>query len=336
MPPGWQKCCDLGGVKNVRFGPALNDCPGNVGCGTGGQPPSSGDVGAAFTFSTQRPMSVYFGMETSPSPWRGTIREKWTLKAYNGATSADPEIRMPIMQPEWPLDWDPNFWRPLDPTVYVPPTVPYIQPDPPYRPWPGPDVGNDPGGEPVTDPLTPDIVATPDPTPRTRRVPRTRTHTDRGHVRRRPDGRTEHEGKYSASKTGFGRLAAILLRLAAGTYGGITEVIDLVSALYAALPDRLIAQQPDLPRDQILAHMLGTIWANRSQLDMQEALHNVAVNAVEDWAWGKYFQAIANVSRRGPYLEGYQRQLDQLNTEFMDVAKELGIDVPTDFVWWLR
>ena len=199
---------------------------------------------------------------------------------------------------------DPNVWPPFNPVPVFP--IP--------RPWPGwtPKTYPRTVSGPVTEPVpvfepVPDVVITP-----------TGVFPTGPHVRTKPDTKTR-EGKYAA-KGPYGLLAAQLLRLAAGTFGGITEVVDLVKAIYAALPAELIAQQPDnLAKKDLLPHMLGLIAKHYKSIDLGEAVENIAVNQVEDWAWGKYFKAVDKVSRTGTYYQGFDRELSNLNDLFREV-----------------
>lgn len=335
MPAGWIHCWGPFGKLESMSGPTItcwDTC--STGCidfMLGGQVPSGeyGDPIVVPNWSGNDGAVIWFG----PGVTRMTYVDKWRRPgAFPGHTI--PFIPG-VVEPDFPLDADPNWWLPLVPTPWLPYPRPVWRPKPEPRTWPRPETGPNP--EPRPDPRTrpdSDVETEVDPRQRPHERPRVRHHP-----RTRP-GRPKprvHENKYTSAKGRFGALAAILLRMASRSYGGITEVVDLIASIYGALPPELLAKFPhDLADKDKLPFMLGAIWRYRDQIDYGKALHNYAVNGVEDWIWGKYFQAIDKVSRKGPYYQGFDVGLGDLNDEFMKVAGDLGIEVPTDLVWWLR
>jgi len=329
MPSGWRKCYDLGGNKDMRSGPVATGCPSLV--GTGNQVPSGWTTDPWVMGASNQDRSVYFGPCTNPATCsRMQYREQWFKPGQSGwpgvtLPNGAPKI-WPSFFPDWYLDPDPNWWLPLAPTPYVVPSpTPYINPFP--NGDPGPDT-------------YPRSVRSYDPNPVSEidDSGKPKTDTKDKHRRRRPRKRWEYESKYKPTGK-FGLLAGALLGAASNTHGGITEVVDFVAAVYSSLPSQLIARDLNgLAKADVLPHMLGMIWAHRAKIDPVNAIHNLAANAVEDYVWGKYFKAMDQISKTkmGPYMVGFEREYGQLNNEFLDIAREMGIEVPTDPVWWLK
>lgn len=266
-----------------------------------------------------RPLSVWFGPDVFPTVpgTRMNYTEQWVLPSGPQPASGTPLVRQPplIGFPEMPwLPLDPNFWLPLNPQPYSPnyptPVWPRGNPKPQPRTYPRPRVvGNTlPGVNPTPKPL-PDIVIT-----------STGVSTrPNQHRRWKPRKPYTKETKYTMRGPFMG-LAAYLLRGAAKVYGGITEVVDFLSAIYNALPPEVIAKGPTFPNGMIIPGLLGEIYKHADQIDVKKALYNIAKNQVEDAMWGRYFKAIDDVQRRGgPYYSGYDRELGKLNDLFKEI-----------------
>lgn len=306
MPDGWRMCYDLGGIKNMFSGPYANaKCPTIANY----QPGGDWAGGPINIPATSVWIGIFWGTKVAPN--RMNHREEWVRPPNYPAQTIPLGKWYPIAFPDFPfLDLDPEFWRPLDPTPYRPEPFPRQRPRPRPRPDPRPDKPVEPDTPVQPEDKVPDMRI--DPKPRAR--PRPRPHE------RRPPKPHEKESKWTSGKGRFGRLAALLLRLAARTHGGATELVDLLAAIYKALPDEVIARGPDnLPRDKIIPFMLGEIWRNRNDIDFGEALENIVENQIEDWLWGRYFAAVDKISRRGPYYVGFDRELGELNELFKEL-----------------
>lgn len=319
MPPGGEKCWDYGGPKDAINGPVPNGSP----CSAmwdrllGYQPGRR--VGQPIAMAADKDFwrVIYLGdvQVENEGGIRMGYREKWVYPPAPWGPTEDipftPGVQTPII-PDYALPPDPNWWTPLDPTPYIPPVnIPNAPPRPvsPPRTFPSPQYGpvtTSPGIIPAGSPTTTTVTA---------QAPRPEIKIDNSRPMR--PGRNKTERKYGVQRSGFAQLATRLLQLAAGTYGGITEVVDLVSAIYSAIPSEILARYPDnIPKKDLLPHMLGAIYANRNVIDYEEAIYNIAVNQIEDYAWGKYFKAVDDVSRNGQYYIGFDRELSNLNELF--------------------
>ena len=252
------------------------------------QVPSAGGYAPHTETSPNLARALFWGPYTVNGT-RMTYMEAWARPDVPSGTPYPVPQKIIPVPPTWFVPdhyWpdDPNEWPPMQP-----------KPDDPKRPvWP--DTKNPPDDTfPTTrvvgdgDPdLDPDLDPKGERRPRYRRDPKPHEPwgpRDPKHDRR-PRRKHEKENKFSG-KTKFAKLAARLLQLASGTYGGITEVVDMVAAIYAALPDRLVAQDVNGLSDvEKLPHMLGMIWQHRQHIDMMEAMDNLAFNMIEDAAYG--------------------------------------------------
>ena len=332
------KCWDLGGPKDARSGPVRLNCAGTAGLmGIGLQVPSSGGYTTITDTSPNLARAVFFGPYTNNGT-RMTYMEAWARPDVpSGTPYPVPMVIIPVPPTHWYPDYywpdDPNEWPPLQP-----------KPDDPKKPvWP--DVTDSPeptfpehkvvgDGDPE---LFPDLPPKGDRRTRYRRDPKPHEPytKDPKHDRRRPRKR-EKEKKFNP-RTKFAKLAVRLLQLASGTYGGITEVVDMVAAIYAALPARLIAQDVNnLPPRDVLPHMLGMIWAHRHHIDMMEAMDNLAFNMIEDAAYGWYFQALGDIGTGNPNLSGYDREMNLLYQEFRESLTTAERKLETTFEDWIE
>lgn len=306
---GFKTCFDIGPPQEV--GRTLSS-----GC----LPSLMGQSGQVFHWAvenatwpaTTNTISILLG-QRNPAGTRATWRFMATklapipLPAFGPAPL--PQVPRFVVPPFFQLPWwDPAAWWPTVPVPYVPPVPRPVWEPSPYTPsFPVPVVS---GPVPQPRPLTePGIQVT----------PRGPTKVRPGHTRVKPRPR-DRERKFAGRK-GFAHiLAAWLLRVSSGVYNGITETVDLVSAIYSALPSEIIARHPNnLPQKDILPFMLGAIYRHIDQIDMQEALTNVAKNAIEDAAWGRYFAAVSKVTDRGTNYSGYDRELSELNDLFREI-----------------
>lgn len=328
---GFKLCCSIGdgdvfGYTNLN----------NSGCGSGPllcgvslQPFGGHTADGPMTFplasNPRLGARMLIGKQMLNPPDRCTWMQHWmrpsrpsNLPAYQPLVVPGP-VQVPVTPDFW-LPYDPNWWTPLSPTPYNPnfPAAPPRRypkrpPRPTPRTWPAPESG------PVTVPLPP-FVPVGVPTTTTVSVGNPFPVIDTGPIRPVKPTPTTTETKYNVRRSPYALLATRLLQLAAGTHGGITEVVDLVTAMYSAIPADVLARYPDgLAKKDILPFMLGAIYANRNNIDWQEAVHNIAVNQIEDYAWGKYFKAVDDVSRAGPYYQGFDRELGALNELFQQV-----------------
>lgn len=311
-PAGWSVCWDYGGIQSLRSGPIRAYCPGDSYRLLSLQVPSGFSADPVTITSPNLAQALFYGPPVNVDQTRMQYRKMvarpdipTSSPLYPYPTTTIKLIPQIAIAPNVWMDPDPNWWFPFDPEPHFPLPRPRVWP----RPGPGTYPAPENGPSPVVVPPTlehPDIDVTPEgvrPKP--------------PHRRRPPDPRTR-EGKYRA-KGAYATLAAYLLKLSAGTFGGITEAVDLISAIYAALPAELIARQPDLARKDLIPHMLGMIARHYKTIDLGEALENIARNQIEDWVWGKYFKAVDLASRQGPYYNGFDRELGHLN----DLMREL-------------
>lgn len=321
MPPGWMLCWDTGAPKQMFSGPttAFADT-----CSTSEldyllsfQVPA-GEVGTDTPSVIAWPGSVAFWQ--GPEQAGGTRMQytcKWRRAGGGPATVIpyEPAAFAPVL-PRLPSP-DPNDLTPL---VLFPDPFPEVGPV--WTPTP----------EPGTTSYPPKVVAGYDPPgtvttgqPTLPGLPTTVISTGGvtvgpPHVWEPP--RTP-ESKYKAGTSPFSILATRLLAVASGLYNGITETVDLVAAIYSALPAHIIAQHPDNLTDaQKLPFMLAMIYQYRNQIDLDEAVDNVIANAVEDAVWGRFFQAQNYVRQQtGINYEGFDRELGYLNDTFREVLK---------------
>lgn len=329
---GYSLCCSVPAtgphtVSTFTLNTQTGLCAGGLAslCGTGGQPWEGIWPRALPAYDNrQRGLFVLIGTQVGQPVGRARWEEVWHKpRIATGPAVPIPSIPVqPVYVPEiypWPIyDFDPNWWPPLHPVPWSPPTPqPVWTPDPVPKTYPPPKVGGYelPIVEPVPVPISP-------PVPSVGINPDGTVTILPPHVIQPPRGPTK-EGKYGQKK-GFGLLSAILLRLASGTYGGITEVMDLVAAIYAALPAKMIAQQPDFPKGTpmmtVMTHMIETIALNPTDINIGKAVYNLAENAVEDKAWGRYFAAVNQLQRQtGGNYNGWDRTLSDLNETFNDV-----------------
>lgn len=271
-------CVNADFWKNLSLqvpGGAMNDTPSNV----------------SYGFAV--------GPYVNPEKTRMQYKELWARNYYNNNPFKmfPPAVWFP--DPLLPFsDPDPNLWVPHQPYTPKPPerVYPRSKPDPQPRTWP----------RSVSGPK-PETRGDPD----SHKPPRVDPEPDIPHTRKPPTPR-ERERKYSAAR---GSLAAELLRQAARVYNGVTEAFDLVSAVYKALPPGLISRQPDnlVGAHNIMQHMLGMIWQHRNEIDFGEAIKNIAMNQIEDAAWGRYFRTLDKINRTGTNVGGYDRELGYLN-----------------------
>lgn len=329
---GYSLCCGGGGGDVFYFsGPIVSWGCGSEGwlaCGTTYQP-YGGVVGqddipaVAGGYGSRVLIGKKYIPPAGPED-RCTWMEHWVRPHIPGndtlpGVPAPKPVSIPVTPDYW-LPWDPNWWTPLDPTPFNPnwpATPPRPYPNRPPRKWPRTYPESETGPSPVPTP-TPVPTGVPTTTTVTSTSPFPEIKIDPGRPVKPPRPVTER--KYNVRRTPYALLATRLLQLASGTYGGITEVVDLVSAIYSAIPADILAKYPDgLAKKDLLPFMLGAIYANRNNIDWQEAVHNVAVNQIEDYAWGKYFKAVDDVSRNGPYYQGFDRELGALNELFQQV-----------------
>lgn len=308
---GFEKCWDGGGKKEAWSGIYLDNC-------------AAADFWKNLSFQVpggdmaDTPSNVNYGFAVgpydNPEKTRMTYKELWARPYYNSNPFImnPPAVGMP--NPAFPFaDPDPNAWTPFQWEPLFPP-VPVYPPRPSPRPrtYPAPVTGPSPvpvtNPYPLTEPNAPPVEVPLTPTAPFNPTPWTPPRPPRGPTTER---------KYGVGKGSF---MAWLLKLAAGTYGGITEMFDLVSAIYKALPPEFIARQPDnLSGDELLSHMMGAIWQQRANLDFKEAIHNIAVNQIEDAAWGRYFALVDKVNRSGTNYGGFDREFGYLNEVLQEV-----------------
>lgn len=311
---GWRCCFDVGPVKDA-FKLTTNACTPSF-ANLGYQVPT-GAIADLYIGATTT--SIFLGQYLQPSLIRMTHKAQY-VRGTSGVVGPIP-APIKIIPPFWLSPWwelppyRPWDWTPISPVPYRPPLHrPVWQPHPEDNPqvYPKPrEVGND---LPVTQPdKTPDTETVITPT-------KVRTRT-RQHWRRPPRTR-DRERKYKMSGRGWNLLGQILLRYASRTYGGVTEVVDLLSAIYSALPDRLIAQHPDIPKGEVIPFMLGQIYENFDQIDIGEAIYNIAANQIEDAAWGAYFRASRFVSEHGPNYDGFDRENSELQRQLQELLRE--------------
>lgn len=314
---GWKCCFNVGPVQDA-FRKATNACTPSF-ANLSGQV-YSGDIADLHLDATTT--TIFLG-QWNLSHIRATHKAQYNkgVSGVPGPIPAPIPIIPPIYVSPWfelPW-WDPNAWTPNSPVPFVPPPWPRWRPDPEGEPnsYPPPrEVG--PKNEPRSrhrprpkprDDRQPDVVITPD-----------GVHDKPPFHPRRPPQPRDRERKFSGSRGSFGLLAALLLRSAGRVYGGITELVDLLSAIYSAIPADVIASHPDnLPVKDLIPFMLSSIYDNIDVIDINEAIHNLATNAIEDAAWGRYFRASSRVTDYGPNHQGFDRE----NSELQQLLYEL-------------
>lgn len=315
-PAGWTKCYDLGGPKEMQSGPV-----GFIGCSFVANFQPGVPMGSSWptdpSWDPIRPLSVWFGPDVHPSVpgTRMNYTEQWVLPAGAQPAPGTPLIREPpayIFPDPW-LPLDPNFWLPLQPQPYSPNIPRKVWPNPKPKPqprtWPRSVKGNSlPNPLPTPKPI-PDLVITGTGV----------SLRPNNHRRLRPRKPYTHETKYTMRGPFMG-LASLLLSGASKVYNGITELVDLLTAIYESLPADVIAREPDYGPGMVIPGLLESLWRNADKIDMRKAVANIAKNQIEDAVWGRYFKAIDDVQKKGgPYYSGYDRELSQLNDLFREL-----------------
>ena len=317
---GFTLCFDIGGIKNMHSAGA-NFCNVTL-AGISGQTGQPTSQPILFPGAQTGRKSYMLGSNDNPEMTRMTNRELWTRNP-----NVKPDFKLypryyfvPWYAPG--LDFDPNFWLPLSPVPFSPPPHGPVWPKGRNNPWgkprKGPKHKTFPSGQSGYGNPLPKDKPTPSIT-----ISSTGVKTaPRPHVRGRPRGHNHEGGKYKASGP-FAALAAQLLKDAANVYNGITEAVDLLKAVYSAIPSDILAQMPDdLPKAKLIPFMLASIWTFRNQIDYGEAVKNILLNQIEDAMWGRYFAAVDKVNRSGTYYGGFDRELGQLNELFRELQNE--------------
>lgn len=321
LPAGWTRCWDYGGDKSARSGPIRAYCPGDPYKLLALQVPSGTGYAPITATTTNLAQAIFFGPYSNPEGTRMQYREMIARPDAVSGTYPNPQIIQPVapvvVNPDFVLPEDPNDWLPLIGVPFVPVPVPVWVPTPEPVSYPPPVVRGD--DVPIVVPV-PDIEPLPDEAVELRYRRDTKKgrvwHRTQPHQRTKPTGRGK-ERKWMAANSRWALLATYLLRSAARVYGGMTEVVDLVSAVYAALPNEVISKHPDnLKPGEVLGFMLHQIYEHIDEVDVHEALENIYWNVIEDAAWGRYFGAVQKVTDRGTNYSGFDRELSELNDLF--------------------
>lgn len=115
------------------------------------------------------------------------------------------------------------------------------------------------------------------------------------HRRRKPNDRTkERKAVVSAARTIAGR-----------AFGAATETGDAVDAVYEALPEKLRARErmKRHGKDPRLTAKLRLIYDHAHEIDMVDAIDNLARNHLEDWFYGQ----LNRRAQQGLNRAGWQR-----------------------------
>lgn len=310
---GWRLCFNSGGGEMFSLGGATCDPPFWDGLNFQVPAGSRTDPMVVEPYHT----SLWFGPPEFDG-MRMVYREMWVREGTDENGDPWPEVEYPpgdrpgpgvAVEPNVNAPANPNQWPPFMPEPAYPfPQLPVPVPDFP----PVTQAGPKPDEKPLLWPR--DVPETGAPSLPVRVVPA---------VFQPPRGPTK-EGKYQPNRVGWGRIAVRLLGVAGKVYGANTEIVDLVKAVYAALPAQLIAQQPDLPPSQVLGHMLGLIARHYREVDLQEAAYNIATNQIEDKAWGRYFGMLDKIQRQTntSWANSFDREIGFVREALEDALKE--------------
>lgn len=314
---GWRLCFNSGGGEMFSLGGATCDPPFWDGLNFQVPAGGPGDPMVIEPYHT----SLWFGPPEFDG-MRMVYREMWVRDSVDENGDPWPEVEYPpgdrpgvgipavpnVGAPANPFEWPvfmpeaPPIPTPKPVQIADPNPIPYIRPNYPPRPW---------------------IEEGPVPTPRPLTTVGTPPVTTPPAVYQPPRGPTK-EGKYQPNRVGWGRIAVRLLGIGGKVYGAQTEIVDLVKAVYAALPAELIARQPDLMPSEVLPHMLGLIARHYRQVDLQEAAYNIATNQLEDAAWGRYFGMLDKIQRstNTSWANSFDREIGFVREALEDALKE--------------
>jgi len=333
--PGFTKCCEvppvMRGATRVIQGNATNTakpCDYGQGCGLSLQVPSGQGVLNAPSVNRigkgTNYQVVYYGPYFA-STNRMTFAEKWgrIIPANTVAPEVAPElipIYEPVPQPDlipWVV-WDsppvimPNEPLPLSPPLNRPQEDP--TPKNPYDPYPEPWIGERPSID--FEPFKP-------PTP--------------GVHEERPPEPPEKEGKKRLSNT----VAAGWTKFLEKAVNGYTESDDFITAIYKGLPWYLRRWRGRdgvwRDRDITSKSRAERIYKEFGNIDINDAIGNVAVNELNDRAYGKVGNALSKRARElgkeglwsssGGFQRGGKLTRDQWEKLYAKLKKEQGAKV---------
>ena len=343
MPGGWVKCWDAGGPKQARAGPSLawaDTCSKTAGDYLLSlQVPSGvyGDPIHVNAFPWEQ--AIWFGPYINPEETRMMYTEKWMHPDLPGASGPfDIEYRPPVFLPALPpLPWAPNW------PLISPMPIPWAPPVTPVKPRPNPNPNPEPTPDPYGDPV-------PTVTPSPAVIPSTDITSDgpvvtplpNVHVKEPPVWPDKEKKKRLSPKESALWRAALE---ASGT--SYMELDDFVSAIYKGLPWQVRRWRGRdgvwRDRDANTADRMSRIYDLFGQLDIRQAIANVAAQEAADRVLGKIGQTLADRARAlgdaGLYHRpvGFQygnnkvvdnwEELDRLRKE--DAARALAAHVRT-------
>lgn len=247
------------------------------------------------------PRTNYMTLWWKSTEPRAAVADSWERPTRPPAVH--PKEEDPYLEPmPWPIPRAPHEvpFRPpaiapdeLKPGSPQPEPQPIPYPEIPYRPYPdvvhGPDHGYAPGRpqpsrprpRPTLPSITPQPQPQPEPQPQPQPVPPIVViNPNAPAFPRQRVGAREKERKIMSSTAGYGAMLDWASR-----YENMNDAKDLVGAVHDALPKHLQSKSKRV-QDQLEA-----IYRNINDLDVVEALQNIAKEIMEDYLGGKLDQA---------------------------------------------
>lgn len=214
-----------------------------------------------------------------PPLWMVRLRDRARSEPDpEGTTRGEPGVADPT---PWDFTWVdpslPGIWLPLaPPSLPAPPAVP-VRPGRVRRP-PGERPEEAPDGEPETPSPRPEWPAA---------IRPGELVIDQRGERLRP---SQHRNRKPRSNEREKKVVVAATRTIAGrVFGAVTEAGDAVDAVYDALPEKLRRRERAKRhgRDPRLQTKLRILWENWEEVDVVEAINNLALNHLQDYAIGQ-------------------------------------------------
>lgn len=235
--------------------------------------------------------------------------------------NASPAIALPANAPtSWPLSVYPELAAPFAAPAFAAP-----------RPWGKPNLrglNSQASNDVVSNPAIRPDLGKPSEVPNDWsvsyedgpvRVGAPETHTLAPPAR---SGRTEREGKIKAPKA---------LALALHAIAPVTEMFDLIEALYDALPEEYRPRYKDTPYEKLFTtpqEKFAALYQHFDKVNLYDALQNIASNEIEDRIIGTFGQMGANASINQGLVQGggFNSALRPTRKYIFEYQNSAGID----------
>lgn len=293
----------------------------------GGQGIIAGSQGNPWAYVNNNSRSVSIGRTRDAfGSLRGENQEAFT-RPTNGPfqrptwRNATPSIALPIRGPQfWPVTADPAIAPPMQAPALAPPVPWRLGPS-----WTAPNrqagyspsgrshlrTGPVPSGQEVPNEWSLSIQS---PAAQGAGQAAPRTHKLVPPRRGGPSARKEKEIKVKVPHA-----LSVILKVA----GQATEGVDLVNAIYDALPVEYRPKYKNTSfekRNVTIQEMMGAIWEHADKLPMDQVINNIIEDNIKDAAFGKLGQLHGDVSIRlgRPYGFGTSGIDSRLRRSFYD------------------